>query len=86
MEQLLQASVGMISGDREEKLSTGKRPLYFEGKIFAGPVFTLRATYPYLANPLPPRHPWGPVPSAAKVKPPAIFKQAIERNSDGSRF
>jgi hypothetical protein len=34
MEQLLQASVGMISGDREEKLSTGKRPLYFEGKIF----------------------------------------------------
>ena len=55
-------------------------------KFFPDGFFTLRARYPYLGEPLPSRHPWGPVPSAAKVKPPAIFKQAIERNSDGSRF
>ena len=77
---------GRLRGLQKRSFRLETRVVSLRQNFFPDGFFTLRARYPYLGEPLPSSHRWGPVPSAAKVKPPAIFEQAIERNSDGSRF
>jgi hypothetical protein len=48
-------------------------------KFFPDRSFTLRATYPYLADPLPPRHRWGP-PAALR------FTVAVELRRENDKL
>ena len=49
----------------------------------SGGVLTLRATYPYLGEALPPRHPWGPPPLLAGRLPDRFVPVACQNGAAG---